>query len=278
MEDKRISRKQLEAMRHAMGEHEKSILRAIRKYKYMTTDQIRRLHFTAGTDRAALRRTNRTLAKLRDLGLLLPLPRRIGGVRSGSGAYIWALSAAGAKLLVMADGNEQTSRKRHHEPSHAFLTHTIAITETAIRLHEWDNAGKMSLLTLETEPENWRKYMGLGGAVKYMKPDLFAVTASGEYEDYYYLELDMATESPAVVLRKCEQYIAYRNTGGAQREHGIYPFVVWLVPDEKRKHSLQRHISDKLAEHASIFIAITMDELESVFVDGAEGYVCRKKD
>jgi len=274
MEDKRVSRKRLEVVRGILGQREMSILTAISKYKYVTTGQIRRLFFTGGTEGAALRSANRTLARLRDLGAILPLARRIGGVRAGSGAFIWALSAAGVRLLALSGGDDSAARKRHYEPSMAFLTHILAVTETAVRFMEWARIGKISLLSLQVEPETWRQYAGLGGAPKHLKPDLFTVTASGEYEDHYFIEIDLATESPAVVIRKCHQYIAYRNTGTAQREHGVFPFVVWLVPDNKRKESLKRHISGELGNHAGMFIVITMDELEPLVAGEVEGLAC----
>ena len=263
MENRRISRKQLEAARREVGGRGMEVLSSIRKYKYITTGQLRRLHFTGGSERAALRSANRTLARLRDSGLIFSLARRIGGERAGSGSFVWSITAAGARLLAMTDG-DVSGRKRNFEPSVAFLTHTLAVAETAVRLTEWAGAGKPSLITLQTEPDSWRQYAGTGGVARYLKPDLFTVTSSGEYEDYYFLELDMATESPAAVLRKCSQYTAYRNTGNAQREYGVFPLVVWLVPDEKRKISLTRHIGN-----TGIFKVITMDELEPLILGGA---------
>jgi hypothetical protein len=125
-------------------------------------------------------------------------------------------------------------------------------------------------MTLSVEPENWRVYSGVGGVLTRLKPDLFVVLASGEYEDHWFLEVDLSTESPAVVIRKCRQYIAYRNTGHEQHNFGVFPFVVWLVPDTKRQESLRRHINSELSGEANWFSVVTMDELESLILNGGQ--------
>jgi len=274
MEDKRISRRQLESALHRIGERDGKILTAIGKYKYMTTGHIRRMYFTDGTDGAALRSANRSLAGLRELGVICALARRIGGVRAGSGSFVWTLTAAGVRLLdMLRHGDGETAYRRRYEPSTAFLTHTLAVTETAVRLTELAGAKEISSPTLQTEPDNWRQYSGLGGTPKYLKPDLFVVIASGEFQDHYFLELDLSTESPSVVLKKCEQYLAYQKSGAEQAAHGIFPYVVWIVPDVKRKESIKSHIEKGLHLSASgLFLVITLEELEALILNGAEHF------
>jgi hypothetical protein len=267
--DTRISARRLEEISHGLSERDFAILQDIRLFRYVTTTQLCRLHFTKVsvadtadkiTPRAALRACNRELAKLRELKLISSLQRRIGGVRAGSGAYVWTLDAGGARLLIKS--NEQAPRKRFYEPSVAFLEHTLAVTETAIRLKE------LQATHCEIEPKCWRIFAGLGGTPQRLRPDLFAVTASGDYDDHWFIEVDLATESPAIVLRKCEQYLAYRRSGSEQRAYGVFPVVVWLVPTDRRKEALKRHIADELQNNSNIFVVITMDELDGLVKEG----------
>ena len=279
--DERVGRRKLEHLIREISERDIEILKSTRAYRYLTTSQIRRLHFLdAASDTAALRSANRILVKLKGLDLLRPLNRRIGGVRAGSGSFVWALSPIGARLLAMAECADNPTRKRFHEPSPSFLEHTLAVAELSIRLLEMGFAGKTAaLVKQELEPGCWRNYTNMGGAAKTLKPDLFAVTSSGEYEDNWFFEVDLATESPVQVIRKCEQYMAYRRSGVEQRRDGVFPSVVWLVPTEKRKASLMRHIADMERGQdsrsngiAEIFTVIVMDELYSLIELGAEEF------
>ena len=245
---------------------------------FRSTHHLRRLHFTDSvSELAALRLTNRVLAKLRSYGLISPLARRIGGIRAGSAAFVWTLTPVGARLLALKNNND-APRKRSYEPSIIFLKHTLALSEVAVRLHEMDRAHKLSLITTANEPNCWRTYSGAGGAAKTLKPDLFAITASEEYEDNWFLELDRNTEIPSTVIKKCKQYIAYYKTGGEQRKYGVFPYVVWIVPDEKRCGQLAARIAKELpAKDARLFIVTLMDELEALLTSGAENFSKERK-
>ena len=112
----RVSRKQLEVLESALSDRDKSILHTIRDYRYLTTDQIRRLYFTeSATATAGLRAASRSLKKLKGLDLINSLERRIGGVYSGSGSYVWQLDAAGDHLLRLTD-NVIRPRRKWFEP------------------------------------------------------------------------------------------------------------------------------------------------------------------
>lgn len=274
METKRMSSEMLKSMIRRLSDRDKEILDSVLKYRYLTTNQIRRFHFReAKSENTSLRTANRTLAKLKEYQLLTPLKRRIGGVRAGSASYVWTLSPLGARALMqMGKKSNKTARKRLYVPSYSFLTHTLAVSELSIKLMEFSFLGRVSLLKQQLEPECWREHVGFGGALKYLKPDLAAVTSSGEYEDYWFIELDLSTESPATVVRKCKQYAAYKNSGTEQREYGVFPSVVWIVPDGNRKCSLQRHIGEQMHGDANIFAVITLDELEYLVSLGIEDF------
>lgn len=272
--NERKSKAELERLMKQLNEREFNILRTLRRYHYLSTHHIRRLYFNhCVSELAALRSANRVLAKLRGNGLIVHLSRRIGGVRAGSGAFIWTLSPVGARLLALVERDESPVRRRSYEPSTAFLEHMLAVAETAVLLHEMAMAGKLDLVRLSNEPDCWRYYSGAGGAAKILKPDLLATTASGEYEDSWFLELDLASESPSIVLKKCAQYLAYYQTGAEQRDQGVFPCVAWVVPDEKRRESISRHMARGLSAEAShLFVVILMGELESLLLKGAENF------
>jgi hypothetical protein len=265
----RISKKQLEHLQQTIGQRDKDVLRSLRKCRYMTTGQLQRLHFIdALSQRAALRAANRALAKLRDCGLITALPRRIGGARAGSGAYVWTLAEAGAKLLDM-ESYSSHPRKRFFDPSPVFLEHTLAVAETYLQLTDVCNRCGLELLKAEPEPDCWRVYKDERGKPTALKPDLFAVTATKDFEDHWFIEVDLATEAPSKVLAKCQRYAQYYRSGAEQKHSGVFPLVVWIVPSTSREASLQRYLADcKELKPKNIFTVLTPDELAGLIQKG----------
>jgi hypothetical protein len=138
-----------------------------------------------------------------------------------------------------------------------------------LRLRDAERRGDFTILELVREPGCWRPYNAPGGGVARIKPDLALVTASGEFEDHWFIEIDLATERPTRVLRTCLGYEEYRRTGTEQRRAGVFPAVVWVVPNRRRKEA----VLDRLAEDSRIsrglFHVILLDELEQSIHDGA---------
>lgn len=78
---------------------------------------------------------------------------------------------------------------------------------------------------MQIEPECWREYSEYGSQLS-LKPDLYAATVSGEYEDRYFIEVDLDTESAPKVIEKCERYHKYYWSGLEQEENGVFPLTV----------------------------------------------------
>ena len=265
MNNTRISKRKLEEYNRILSERDKAVLRSIQKCKYIKTNQLGQLHFAdSPTATATLRAVTRTLAKLHSMGLVQPLQRRIGGVRAGSTSYVWTLKMAGAELLRLCEEQpvkKPKPRKRVVEPTYIFLKHTLAISELYTYLRT-----KTNLIKTEFEPNCWRSYTNFYGGVSIIKPDLYAITAADGYENHWFFEVDLNTEAPIRIMRKCEHYGNYYLTGAEQNKNGVFPKVVWVVPDEKRKQSLIQHIRDNLSEYADLFVVIVFEELDSLFI------------
>ena len=78
------------------------------------------------------------------------------------------------------------------------------------------------------------------GARLMFKPDLFVrVAAPGSsYEYRWMVEVDMATESGTTIRSKAMRYLAHYRAGTEQHEHGVYPRVLWAVPDARRAEQI----------------------------------------
>ncbi|MBK6017003.1 replication-relaxation family protein [Streptomyces sp. MBT53] len=244
----------------ALSERDLSILESLRTHRALTTILIRRLHFpiasepheagsgkSHATEMAAAVATIRVLTRLESHRLITRLQRRIGGVRAGSSGIVWQLGAGGERLLRARHGDP--ARRRYSEPSPNFIAHTLAAADLAIRLYELARRGVIELLRIEAEPECWRTFLSTHGARQWLKPDLFAITAQGDYEHHLFIEADNATEHAPAIVRKALQYRRYASTGIHQQEHGVFPYVVWVVPDDKRKNAIGAALTNEPQLH-----------------------------
>ena len=270
---KRTGRRELEIIRTSLSDGDLAILRLVADHRFLTTNQICKFHFTnKPTKTAALRSANRTLARLRDLRLLVSLERRIGGVRAGSGSFVWSLGIIGARTLNDGDANGSTScRYREHEPTTTFLEHHLAVAEVHLELQMVASGQAIALSSLQLEPTCWRSYLGPGGERRWLKPDLAVTTTSDDFEDHWFFEIDRGTEPPSRVLRKCLQYREYRATGIEAHRVGVFPAVVWIVPSSKRVQSLQICLKEREGMGDRLFSFITLDQLGDLVISGPEG-------
>ena len=126
----------------------------------------------------------------------------------------------------------------------------------------------MYLTEAQNEPYCWRPYNSAGKVIS-LKPDLFAVTWCSLYEDRWFFEIDLATESPIKVIEKCHQYYKYYQSGLEQKQYGVFPLTVWIVPDVVRKSSIELRIKEEFSKRPNIFAVITPDELETLVRQGA---------
>ena len=270
-----MKNKDIAKLLELLSERDLSILESLRIHRVLTTALIRRLHFPItgeprepghskghATEMAAAVATIRVLARLESRHLIARLQRRIGGVRAGSSGITWQLGASGERLLRVQHGDP--ARRRYSEPSPAFVAHTLAAADLAIQLHELARRGVIELLRVEAEPDCWRTFLSAHGTRQWLKPDLFAITAGGDYEHHWFIEADNATEHGPVIVRKALIYQQYAATGIHQQEHGIFPVVVWVVPDAKRKKIITTALSDepRLRElrDAGLFHVVTTEE------------------
>ncbi len=260
-----MSRSRLDALLDHLGERDLAVLADVEKYRLLTTQQIQRLHFAEHhrTSTAGLRACGRVLARLRDHDLLRCLERRIGGVRRGSAGYIWYLGPAGERLLRHQRG--RTHRRRYSEPSRHFVNHTLTVADLAIRLIEGSRAGAFEILTLQTEPGNWQQYLSPTGAPQWLKPDLYAITAAGDFEDHWYIEADLDTEHLPVVLKQCAAYQAYLASGRHQAAHGVFPVVLWVAPTAARARAITAAIASQATLNPNVFRVCVAGEFEAEF-------------
>ncbi|MFT4263165.1 MAG: replication-relaxation family protein [Nocardioides sp.] len=269
-----MTRLRLDHLSGALTERDYRLLRDIEQYRLLTSRQIQRLHFDQAhpTGVAAARACNRALTRLKDIGVLKALQRRVGGVRSGSASFVWYLGAAGERALRVTHPDLMRGRRNYREPSRHFVEHTLAIAEIAVRAIEAQRHGELEVLTIQTEPASWQASLAGFGTTQTLKPDLRLVTASSDYEHHTFIEVDLASEHLPVIVRQCLAYQTHRATGRYQAEHGLYPLVVWVVPTEHRRRQIRERIRTEHQLNEQLFVVITSDQVIELLRDGIEAF------
>lgn len=212
-----------------------AILRSVLELRFVSGDQLARMHF-AGSDPRAARRTFLRLARL---DILERLPRVVGGVRAGSAGYVYRLGLAGQRLALQRGWIPERRRRRSRVPGALFLSHALAVAELHSQLIEADRSGSLELLELSAEPACWRSYSGIGAQASTLKPDSYVRLGSGDFEDSYFIEVDMGSEGSRALLRQLRAYAAYFESGKEQAERGVFPKTLWLAPDEQRVTAIE---------------------------------------
>jgi Replication-relaxation len=258
-----LSARKLAGIRERLSPRDLEILATVARFRILTGEQLQRLFWPDGSPETRARLARHGLARLRNLGVIAPLARRVGGVRSGSQGLTYAVGIAGQRLLA---GEGSTRRARYpHTPGERHLAHTLAIARVHVELMERArHGGSSEVLDYDPEPLCWRPYMAGFGVRQICKPDAYARIGAGEYILSWLLELDMATEALPTIERKARRHLDYHRSGEAKRTHGVSPRVVWIAPGEDRVQAIQRTLAALPPEAARLFVATTAEQAASV--------------
>lgn len=240
-----MTRSDLSRLKDRLTERDYQLLSSVETYRLLTTRQLQRLHFDTvhPTRLAAARACTRALTRLRSLGVLAALERRIGGVRAGSAGFAWYVGPVGERLLRDRHPESKAGRRNYREPSRLFVEHTLAVAELAVQTIEAARSGSFEVVQIVTEPGNWQQSLSPHGTIQWLKPDLRLVTATREEECHWYIEVDLATEHLPVIERQRLAYQTFRLTGRYQAVHGIFPIVLWVTPSEPRAAAIRAVIA-----------------------------------
>jgi hypothetical protein len=238
----RVSVPRLVALADGMPLHERQIVETVARLTLVSGRQLSDLffylYFSNASNSAAApahaRRVRRVLARLVEQRALDRLERRHGGPGGGSSAWVYALGPAGVRLVAYWAGEGLPRSRTAHEPGMSWTAHTLAVSELYVRLREAERAGRVELLDFDAEPDCWRPYTRLGGAAGVLKPDAYVRLGVGEYEDSFLVEVDLGTEHRGQLTRQHHAYSEYFRAGVEQAKTGVFPGVLWLVPDARR--------------------------------------------
>jgi protein involved in plasmid replication-relaxation len=99
----------------------------------------------------------------------------------------------------------------------------------------------------------------------------------GEFEDSFMVEIDLGTERRGQLIRQHHAYQEFFRSGVEQAKTGVFPGVLWIVPDQKRSELLG-DIHGRLPEQTRrLFTVATSEQAlgvlcgETIDADAATG-------
>jgi hypothetical protein len=235
---------------------DREIIDTLDRLRLASAKQLERLHF-AGSPRSRARNAGRVLNRLVGLRVLARLARQIGGVRSGSAGYIYALDVAGQRFASVCGPAGGRRIRKPWTPGAPFVDHQLAVSELFVRIRE---AGALEILDFDAEPLCWRLYAGIAGGRAVLKPDAFVRVAVDGFEHLHFVEVDRATQSAPTISRKLAGYRRYVRAGREQARWGLFPSVLLLAPSERRKQVLVDVATSQPEDSWPLFVVSPFDE------------------
>jgi hypothetical protein len=258
----RVRTPHVEWVRQRLGGRDAAVVATVGLLRLVSSMQLERLHFADLPLSHRARTRRRVVKRLIDWRVLMPLERRIGGVRAGSAGLVVCLDSAGLALANAAARTraDELAVRRPTQPSVRLLTHTLGIAELYVQLREAERAGLLHLVSFTTEPACWSPN-GVGG---WLKPDAHLVVETTEVADHWWYEHDEATESLPTIHRKLMAYLDFVRRGQLG-PHGIVPRVLVSAPSEARCDAIRGGIA-QLPEPASKLLRATTHDRALPFI------------
>ena len=266
-----ITKVKVERVAASLTRRDRELLNTVARVSVASERQLRQMR---GAESASARRLFRMdVARLVELRVLARLERRIGGVRSGSDGYVYALDVVGQRIA-------QPSRRSYRPPwtpQPMHLRHALAVSQLYVDLSR-TTTDDVRLTIFDAEPAAWRFFHGPGGTRLVLKPDAFVVLTGRDYQDRSFIEIDRATESLPRIVDKAKAYVRYFQSGREQERHNVFPLVVWIAPDARRSGRLVEALSRLSADHWRLFAVTADDQAVESLVTGAFAPLTNRKE
>ena len=227
-------------------ERDVRILRRLAEYRLLTTSQLHGMCF--GARSKALRR----LRQLYDAGLIDRIYRPV--IR-GSSEIVYILTQKGHGLLQRSGGHHDTDRFSEFksvskETSLFFLDHELSLVAFRLALEKECRDAQTKILFWKSDHElrvsrdGKRRILRIqtfDGDTLPLLPDAFLGIQNAKGKSYYFIEMDMGSESLKRVERKFKAYTAFLISGEFRQMWDFKAFrVLILTSSENRRDNLIR--------------------------------------
>jgi len=238
---------------------EQSLLEALAAVRVATVAQLTRAHVTehqAPDLETASRTVRKNLARLMTFGLVRRFVNTARDRKVGPAGHVYVLTNVGARLAGRPEALGLRQRKIWH-PSQLAVDHWLSITDLYADLRAEAADGNLTIREFRVEGDARRMYRDSYGAEHMLRPDALVRLTSGDMQLSWFAEMDRATESPRRIADKCRRYRAYELTDLEYRQHGVFPGVVFIVPNEVRSRVIRRVIAAQPPEARGLFWVTT---------------------
>lgn len=224
----------------ALSSRDVQVVELVGRFRLLAAEQIRDILFSEQASKTPL---DRALKRLTDAEYLARLGRMVGGFGGGSGQYVYQLGRAGWRQLGKGGG---------YRPLRVIDHHALQIAECFVLLKASERGGELSVISYAADPASRQTVAGI-----LLTPDAYAelgVPATRQ-KFMFWLEIDRDTENAEIIRGKCVRYWrAYQAWPG-----DVFPYVVFVVPDELRRRELERVIAGGPDDAQALFRVVTPD-------------------
>ena len=211
-----------------------AIILAVNENRFLSRDQIQRLHFADVSFQACCRR----LKKLSDQRFLARLRRPVA---VGSSQAVFGLDKRGADIvstsLEIGRGKVRWTRDSNRV-EWMFMDHTLGISEFKVCLDVALATRPEELIFYQRGDRSHLRRISMTGAKKkyfVVAPDAFFRIQSGRGKHVFFLEVDMGTETLSRFAEKVVAYKRYWKSRQYTEEYGFNNFRVITVCESKRR-------------------------------------------
>lgn len=244
-----------------LSDRDRLILDDLARVRVLSGGQLERLRFGHVQPSARGRVRRRVLRRLGTLHLITTLDRRIGGVRAGSAGLVYALTAAGHRLVA---GTENRRPRKPLTPGPAFLAHSLDVAEIYVALHEATRLADVSLSHFVVESAAAWQAPDRFGQPQPLKPDALLVLETRVFQDVWWVEVDRGTESLPRLRGKLASYQRLARSG-RPGPFGVMPRVLITVCNRDRLAAVERLVV-QLGEPAGLFRACLHHDARDVLL------------
>jgi hypothetical protein len=254
----RVSLARLDSIASNLTPTDRDVLGLVARTRLCSGAQLERLFWSQGQRDSDARQARKVLRRLTGWRVLDRQPRSVGGRRAGSRGFLYSLGPSGVRLLERQTG---VRVRRLGVPGERFVAHVLSCTELVVQMEEAARRGDLEVIEIQGEPQCWRGFLAGFGARRVLKPDLFVRIGVGALEDRWMVEVDLATEARGTLTAKFKRYLAHYRSGSEQREHGVYPRVLWAVPSDRRASQVADVLGQLPGEAQRLITVCLLDEV-----------------
>lgn len=226
----------------AVSPRDAAVIDLVGRFRLVAAEQIRELLFSGQRSKTPL---DRALKRLTDGGYLARLGRIVGGYGGGSGQYVYQLGRAGWRHLGKGGG---------YRPLRTVDHHTLTITDCYVLLKRLERSGELTVISYAADPAS-RQTVGRILLTPDAHFEIGVAVLRSKFS--FWLEIDRDTENADIIRGKCSRYWhAFQAWDG-----DVFPYVVFVAPDERRRRELARIVAGGPDEAQEIFHVCQLETL-----------------